>query len=205
MTDEGILKFSNAEGVTALNRYHNFLTNYGDFGAMQRIGYVALNNNIPTFSNIPQTFQDLRIVIFGRSNYSATTDTTAIFFNGVTSGTLYSQTRLLGNGSSAISDRLTNQDVIADLTMIPAATSTSGLFGVVTVDILNYRSTSAFKTFIARGASDMNGSGRTELTVGLFRSTNAITSITGPYAYQLPQQYSAGSTAALYGVKASAA
>lgn len=185
--------------------YPSMLAGYGDFGALQRIGYVAFNNNITTFSNIPQTFQDLRIVVYGRSNFSGTTDTTAIFFNGVTSGTLYSQTRLYGNGSSAISDRLTNQDVIADATMIPGATSTSGLFGVVTVDILNYRSTSTFKTFIVRGACDMNGSGRTDLAVGLFRSTNAITSITGPYAYQLPQQYAAGSTAALYGVRASAA
>jgi hypothetical protein len=172
------------------------------YGAMVPISHIALNNNLPTFSNIPQTFQDLRIVIYGRSNFAATVDSLALYLNGVTSGGLYSQTRLGGNGSAASSDRQSSLNFFSDLASVAGATSTSGIFSAFTVDILNYANTSTFKTILLRAASDANGSGKTELTVGLYRSTSAITTITGPYPYNTPQQYSAGSTATLYGIRA---
>lgn len=181
--------------------YPSMLAGYGDFGALTRIQYQVLGsttNNI-IFSNIPQTFQDLRLVLSLRGNSAATTDN--IWFYASPYATDTSGTNLTGNGSSATSTRETsvNQLVIGTA---PSANATSGIFGSTTVDILNYANTSTFKTFIVRNACDLNGSGNTNLTVGLKRNTGAISTLV-----IFPQNstfWAAGSTAALYGVRASA-
>ena len=182
--------------------YPSMLAGYGDFGALQRIGYSALSGNGTfAFNNIPQNFQDLRLVISARSTVSATQDQIAGLFNS-DGNTRYSFTLLSGNGSSAVSQRGTNQ-TFWRIGTIPGATSTSGIFGAMTVDILNYANTSTFKTSICRSAADLNGSGESRLDVVLYQFTGAITSISfNPLA---ASGFTAGSTAALYGVKASAA
>ena len=57
-----------------------------------------------TFSSIPNTFTDLRLVLFGVT-LNATGTYNQIRFNNDT-GTNYSWTQLLGNGSAAQAQRL---------------------------------------------------------------------------------------------------
>jgi hypothetical protein len=153
------------------------------------------------FSNIPQTYTDLRVSIYSRSNYGSTEDSIAFYFNSYNSpSVVHSQTQLYGNGSSAYSSRATGQNIWI-LGNTPAATTTSGIFGAATLDILNYANTSTYKTGIARTADDLNGSGQTQLTVGLWRSTSAITQIDF-FPLNASTVWVSGSIFTLYGITA---
>lgn len=197
---DGILRFSNAEGVTALNRYHNFLTNYGDFGALQRISYISTppGSSNTDITSIPNTFQDLYLV--GSVLTSATNTATAWWFrlNG-DGGANYSMTELTGNGSSASSNRSSNNTILSG----SGPTIVSGIPAVFQMWILNYKNTSTFKTVLWRTANDNNGSGWSQINIGLYRSTAAISQINilFPGGNSLTQNH----TLSLYGVRASAA
>lgn len=145
-----------------------------------------------TFSSIPGTYTDLRLVM----NYRANTSTagSSIQFNGDT-GSNYSETWLRGNGSAASSSRFTN-NIYMNVGWQGAATTTIPQF--CTVDIFSYAG-STFKTALGEDNNDRNGAGVVVRFVGLWRSTSAITSIVinenaggGNYA--------AGSTFTLYGI-----
>jgi len=139
-----------------------------------------------TFSSIPGTYTDLRII------YATTASADAgnyIRYNS-DSGSNYSRTNLYGNGSSAGSDRQTSQTgIYGPFTMSSAITSN-------TIDIMNYSNATTFKTCLVRAGAANNS---TLATVGLWRSTAAITSvvITCDGA-----NFASGSTFSLYGIKA---
>ena len=140
-----------------------------------------------TFSSIPSTYTDLRIV----ANYGSTTSGNyqSRTYNADTSA-LYSYTQLYGNGTNAFSSRATGSTVIYDV--INALPTT--LSSMVTIDVFNYANTTTYKTSITR---DSNAASTVAAIVGLYRSTNAITrldfGITGG-------AFLAGSTFTLYGV-----
>lgn len=143
-----------------------------------------------TFSSIPGTYTDLRLVLVGR--VSATNANIVFYVNGNTSS--YSQTNIYGNGSTVTSDRLTNMDgwyaTQADLgsTTIPS---------LYTLDIFSYAG-STNKTSLFVSSQDKNGSGVVFHGVGLWRNTSAITSVTMLQS----SNFAAGTTATLYGIKA---
>lgn len=201
-----IYRMSTAGGMTSDTRYPNMLTNYGDFGALQRIAYQTSNGSVATitFNNIPQIYQDLFIVCFSRSgttgNYTDLYVRLATGGGAVDSGSNYSTTRLYGDGASAVSDRFTNSNLIYCYP-IPATSATSGVFASGITHILNYANSSTNKTVLSRGASDVNNAGYTAEQVGLWRNTGAITSV----ALLTNASFTTGSTFALYGIKASAA
>ncbi len=110
-------------------------------------------------------------------------------FNSDT-GSNYSRTFMYGTGSSAVSSRASNA------TSIFLNCGTTSANGAILVHLQNYRNTNIYKTVIARNA--MAGS-LTMQNVGLWRNTDAITSITltGGDANIL-----AGSTFTIYGIQA---
>lgn len=170
---------------------------------MQRIGFASASGstNSLQFLNIPQTFQDLMLVIYGRSAQAVTSPQFYVYENNDTS-TNRSRTVLQGNGSAASSYRETGSPFIAS-GYLTGASATSNLFGVAIVHYLSYANTNTFKSPLARAASDLNGSGRTELQVKLWPSTNAISSL---YIFNDGNSnWAAGTTAELFGIKASAA
>lgn len=200
-----VTKFSSAGSLTSKNRSASMLGNYGDFGAMQRLGYATASgsSNSLSFSNIPSTHQDLMVVLQARSTNASTTTQAIMFFNGDAGSSNYSATWLNGDGSSASSSRQSNFAQLYCVDGMPAASATSGIFSTTTLHILNYTSTSAFKTVLIRQSADLNGSGLTRLTVGLWRATPAA--ITSLGINTVSGNYASGSTIALYGIKASAA
>jgi hypothetical protein len=150
------------------------------------------------FSNIPQTFQDLRIVMYARDSTAATSSGIYGGFNGdygVNSN--YSFTFIRGDGANASSGRYSNQPFIAADGQFSAASSATGTFGATTWDILNYTNTSTFKSYLNRNACDLNGSGSAYLSVGLWRSTAAINSV----LIVCVSTFVAGSTFTLYGIR----
>ena len=141
-----------------------------------------------TISNIPSTYTDLVFVFEGKATGSFSD--IGLRVNGDT-GSNYSDTLLYGNGSNAASARHSNLTFTRGWYIPPSSTR-----GLTKIDFLNYSNTTTYKTFIGR--SDV-ATTELEASVGLWRSTAAITSIS-----ITPQGTSvaAGSTVTLYGIKA---
>ena len=163
------------------------------------IATTTLGSNVATitFSSIASTYTDLRIVLVGRTDRASTgNDTVSLRFNSDTA-TNYSYTRLLGNGANASSSAATSlTSSVAGF--LPRNNNTSGIFGLVTVDVFSYAG-STNKTYLSTTSADLNGSGDVASIVGLWRSTSAITSIT--FSLGSTFQYLTGTTATLYGIK----
>jgi hypothetical protein len=143
------------------------------------------------FTSISSAYTDLRLVIVGK--YTSAGGNTRITFNSDTASN-YSSTRIAGNGTSASSDRLTNQtfqrlNFDGNSTTIP---------DLLTVDIFSYAG-STFKTSLITSTEDKNGSGSVIRIVGLYRSATAISSITISLS---SSTFASGTTATLYGIKA---
>jgi hypothetical protein len=148
-----------------------------------------------TFSSISSAYTDLYIV--GSVGVTAAAD---IFlnFNGDTTSGLYSFTQLGGDGSSAFSQRASNQNRV-QLDFPGYAQTTLGATNF-TISVQNYSNSTTNKTSLTRfnnlgGAAGLG----TNATVGLWRNTNAVTSITLTAS---GTTFLAGSTFSLYGIKA---
>jgi hypothetical protein len=146
-----------------------------------------------TFSSIPGTYTDIRLVIVPITG-TTSDDNFVLRFNGDTTGnTLYSMTKLSGNGTTASSSRIAN-DEWWNLIVGRGVSSTPTL---QTVDLFSYAG-STYKTGLITNQTDNNGSGNAVVQVGLYRSTSAITQIT---VSTLSNNLVAGTTATLYGIK----
>jgi len=146
-----------------------------------------------TFSSIPQTFTDLKIVLCARSSRASNLeDAVNISFNTLT--TNFSGRILYGSGSAAASTTTTRY-----ASNIPATTATASVFGNSEIYIPNYTSAN-HKSFSADSVGENNA---TEayiiLIAGLWSDTAAITSIglTSLNSANFVQY----STATLYGIK----
>lgn len=144
-----------------------------------------------TFSSIPGTYTDLRLVLVCKT--SSQFNNPGLRFNS-DSGTNYSATLLDGNGSTAASTRQTAFDYMS---MIQTGITSDTLEQLYTADIFSYAG-STNKTALLSASADRNGGGRVANSVGLWRSTSAITSIVIISAGGA--DYSAGTTATLYGI-----
>jgi hypothetical protein len=153
-----------------------------------------------TFSSIPQTYTDLRLVMSMRnsSGYPATDTNGFARFNNDTSS-VYNYTTVGGTGSSTYSNRTSN------FTAWMWNFDTPNGFTEHHLDIFNYTSTSVNKSFLASVNLPIDGMVK---TVGVWRSTAAITSlvITASDRWRsvgaTPDQWDVGTTFTLYGIKA---
>jgi hypothetical protein len=151
--------------------------------ATQTLGSAAAS---VTFSSIPATYTDLYFIC----SLTALNTNSAIGlrFNSDT-GTNYSTTRVYGNGTSAVSDRTSNNSY-AQLGFA-GAELTNQVF-----QIMNYANTTTNKTAIGRA----NGAGILAMaTVSLWRSTAAIDNIV--IRRVDGGNLASGSTFTLYGIR----
>ena len=116
-------------------------------------------------------------------------------FNADNTSGLYSSTRLYGDGSTTSSNRYTASNYLG----LWSASGSPSSFGTNILNIQNYSNSTTFKTTLARND---NAGAVTQATVGLWRNTNAITSITiYPEPLSGPGQlWISGSTFTLYGI-----
>ena len=150
------------------------------------------NATTVTFSSIPATYTDLVVVFNGAEQGSS-----GIYFqmNGDTA-TNYSHTRLVGNGTSALSNRGSNSSKI----YLDQGVTFSSTLGENTVilQFMNYSNSTTNKTVISRATAPGSG---TAAIVYLWRNTAAINSI----SFKIDSDYIInGSTFTLYGIKSEA-
>lgn len=143
-----------------------------------------------TFSSIPGTYTDLRVVLVC-SSASGSIFPKARLNNDTTA--LYSHIFLQGNGSTATTAAQTGQSLVA-----MASNGVSTQPGLYTLDIFSYAG-STNKTILVTGQEDANGSGVVSRFVNLYRSTSAITQVD---LYTGGNNFAIGTTATLYGIKA---
>lgn len=144
-----------------------------------------------TFSSIPATYTDLRLVLVGNRSAAGSSDV-FLRFNG-DAGTTYSQTILYGDGSAAASARDTSATKI-NLTYFGVGLTTG--LRMYTADIFSYAG-STNKTVLAESNEDANGSGYVGRRVGLWSSTSAINQV----GLSLSSgSFATGTTATLYGI-----
>lgn len=143
-----------------------------------------------TFSSIPATYTDLKLIIVGTNTTSG--NTWGIRFNS-DSGNNYSYVRMTGTGSAATTNTENNQSYISVSGNIAVPTSTP--FGSQT-DIFSYAG-STFKTVLLDYFNDQNGSGNVERRVSLWRNTAAITNIE---VFTFGGNLNTETTATLYGI-----
>jgi hypothetical protein len=148
-----------------------------------------------TFSSIPSTYKHLQVRFRALGNSSGTDP--YLTFNGVSTA-VYDWHSIAGNGSAVSAIGSPGDNGIR--LMYGADTSTTYPMSAI-IDIHDYASTTINKTVRTFAGQDFNGTygGPVVLSSGLFRSTNAITSLSlvllgGPV-------YTTASVFSLYGIK----
>lgn len=154
---------------------------------------LGSTNTTVTFSSIPSTYTDLRLVFIGLSASGA--PDVYIRFNSDTSS-IYSGTYLQGNGTTA-SSFFTSSQTAADISAGVGWSTTT--YSFLTLDIFSYTG-STFKTFLNSETADRNGSGALTRVVGSWRSTSAINRI--DLTFSNAGSFAVGTTATLFGIKA---
>ena len=165
--------------------------------------YVALDTqtigtatNSITFTNIPQGYTDLVLVTSVGSNNPVEIMVFQVGNGSVDTGSNYSTTYLLGNGSTASSGRFSNLTYGALDRNLGVTTTTGGLNTIT--NFMNYSNTTTNKTILSRANqvdATYNGA---EAMVNLWRSTAAINTI--KIFITNGVLFNVGSTFSLYGI-----
>lgn len=149
---------------------------------------LGSNQSSVTFNSI-SGYTDLRLIIAAQLS---TAGSPIVRLNG-DSGTNYSTTQMMGNGSSASSTRLSNFSSCV-VSGINASYAINTDFNIL-VDFMNYANSSTYKTVLSRANKpDM----QVEATVSLWRNTAAVTSIEATVSSS--GVWKSGSTFTLYGI-----
>jgi hypothetical protein len=174
----------------------------GAAGALALISSVTLASDTAniTFSNIPQTYRNLKVVYSLRSTVSSTLDNVLIRANG-DSGANYNRLALLiQEGAPSWYSNAGVTSFLPSSLGIPAATAVANRFGSGYLEFPSYAS--AFhKTVVGQSVniySDTSTAFLAYVQNGVWRSTSAITSLS--FAPQTGPNFLAGSTIQLYGV-----
>ena len=144
------------------------------------------------FTSISSAYTDLRLVFVAQSTTGGSNVANARLSFNSDSSSLYSRTSINGDGSAAASYRGTNLAYID----LASANLKSSLPTFLSYDIFSYAG-STFKTTLITTSQDYNGEGVVERLVGLYRSTNAISSVKITSSLNT---YATGTTATLYGI-----
>jgi alpha-galactosidase len=162
--------------------------------AMTALANLTLSSDqqYVTFSSIPTgTYRDLYIVI---NSYIANATNTRMRFNS-DSGTNYFYVQANGNGSSAASSQQNTSAIFLNIGQYTWSNPST-----FTINLMDAFATDKHKSSLVRWSS---ADGHVEMLAGRWANTSAITSIqldsgSGNSGYM----WTAGSTFALYGIKA---
>jgi len=144
-----------------------------------------------TFSTITGTYTDLVLVCVANSTVVGSgSNAYRIRLNADTASN-YSNTTLLGNGTTATSTRDSSETYM----YLGALPQTSADKQVSILQFMNYSNTTTNKTALSRGN---HAGAQVQAAVGLWRSTSAVTSI----ELSIPgSNLKSGSSFTLYGIK----
>jgi hypothetical protein len=144
-----------------------------------------------TFSSISGAYTDLVVV----GNFAVSGTTNVKLRVNSDSGSNYSITYLDGNGTSAVSGRMSNS---SSFIFTPSSWyAATGFYNVLLVNLTNYSNSTTYKTILTRYGSADRG---TLAIAGLWRSTSAISSL--EFSTDAGLTLSSGSIFTLYGIAA---
>lgn len=161
---------------------------------------LTTDTSVVTFSSIPQTYTDIIVIFNGMITGDAWFLT--LRFNGDT-GTNYSTTLIEGSGSTAVSERLTNY-APGIVNSYSYANMSYDEGGIIKFNIMNYSNSNTYKSVLLTGGN-ANSAARAPgvaAAVGLWRNTNAITSISIQSYLSSGINIKSGATITLYGIVA---
>ncbi len=195
-----ITSVKTGSSFTNLTKYDSFLAGNAGYSpsSFESIAtYTASGGETSfTFSSIPQTYSSLQVRCMLRRN---TTGAANMGFrpNNDTS-TNYTRHSLIGDGASASAAGSASGTYSYTQNLVIVPGTTSGAYSGQIWDILDYASTTKYKTFKVFSGYDANGSGEVGLNSNVWLSTSAITSLV---VYFAGDAVDANSTFALYGIK----
>jgi hypothetical protein len=165
-------------------------------GALVPIGATTLTSIASSigFTNIPQIYQDLRLVFTNRTGNPAMLGNVTIYLNG-TGATGWSSTYMTGAGSGGFSSTRTTNPSFGALTLSSGSYSGAGYFSTTIWDIFNYRGSNN-KTVLFNSAIDLRNAGQTTWGVSTWANTAAVSAIE-----VAGTNLAIGTTATLYGVR----
>jgi hypothetical protein len=156
-----------------------------------------------TFTSIPQTFTDLKVVFSTRANRTGEqVDLARITFNDSSSG--YSKRDLYGDYTAAYSSSSSGASSYLPQGFSPASSATASVFSNNEIYISNYTSSShksISSDIVTENNTGTANHGYLTISAGLWADTAAITKIT--ITNHLGTGFSQYSTATLYGIKSS--
>lgn len=145
-----------------------------------------------TFSSIPQTYTDLKIVgntMIYALNY---------YINNDNAGSHYDTEWFASSGATVVASRDLGGNIVYCYYFAPLQGSTNPAVSIS--EILNYTDTSNYKTILSSGGSNAPGvGGSAGLTCTVWKSTAAINRLDIKTA---TTYYTVGSTVTLFGIKA---
>ena len=152
-----------------------------------------------TFSSIPATYTDL-VLVSNVQGQSAGCNI-QIWFNGDGSGTNYSSTVLYGSSSAIASVRNTNGAKINFGTNGGQPYANANQFAINIHNVQNYSNSTTYKSVLGTTrfpTGGYTGTGEFDVAVGIWRNTNAITSL--DVGVDNGKTMQIGSTFTLYGI-----
>ena len=174
-----------------------------DFGSFESIASATGtgSSTTVTFSSIPSTYKHLQLRWISKDTYSGVAAALRVEmqFNSDT-GTNYARHQMYGDGSAVTALGDASVSTIR-FDAAGAYGTTANEFGVAVVDIIDYASTTKYKTvcgFYGANGNTTNTNYSVGLASGLWMNTNAITSIS---VISGNSNFTTTSTFALYGIK----
>lgn len=174
---------SNAGGMSTITRYTDMLAGnttwnpwepQGAYDALSTVTVGAGGAASVTFAGIPNNYKHLQIRCLTKSSLAGPASAIGVQFNSVTTG--YFNHGLYGDGASAAAYATTSANNGGSLFI--AGSSTTNMFGVGIIDVLDYASSSKNKTIRILSGADFNGSGQVRFASGSLASTSPITIFT---------------------------
>lgn len=171
----------------------------GDFESIATVTVGSGGSSSVSFTSIPGTYTHLQIRGIGRSSAAGTGTTTYLLRFNSDTGSNYSQHYLYGTGASVVAGGSATQ-TSAILNIIPNNLQTSGVFGSIVCDILDYANSNKYKTGKALGGVNNNNTSEEEIWYQsfLWQSTSVVTSI---QLYISASNFTQYSHFALYGIR----
>jgi hypothetical protein len=170
-------------------------------GALVPIAQQTINGTVGQvyFNNIPQTYQDLMVVVNARDTIT-TQLYNAIGWNFNNNNSLVQSARLLlGDGTSPTSTALSNTGY-QQFGLIPGTSTQQNTMGSVVAHILNYTNSTTNKTMLSKFACDFNGTGVSGMYINLAQTTLPVTAFSC-FVYGANSFFTNNSTFSLYGVR----
>jgi hypothetical protein len=154
------------------------------------------------FANIPSTYKHLQIRITARGDDSGATLASLSMYLGNGSpdtGTNYTRHDLNGNGSTASALGQSGNPQLTLRNTLPQNGTTANAFSGAIVDLLDYSSSTKYKTMRAFTGTDLNGAGSGSLSFlsGLWMSNSIVNYI----RLTASSNFLTGTKIALYGIK----